>query len=237
MTEAQRQAYEYFSGEITIDCVDADGNPHLFGCRLAGAKVFPQDLDRIGKAGCKIPKYVIENKKKRNQIRGRNIPKEMIVDETYDTWKNVVRVNKKRAKDFFDDAVLNAKKAGITPTSMGLETFDGFCASMAFHHLIELEENIIRDEHHKMMKGKFDDLSTHDEDLKEHEEVWNTLKEQFGEKFAIFYNEAFQTHNECERHNLDSSNGHLYCYVLPKFNPDGSHDPWGERDVPWAAYG
>jgi len=39
--------------------------------------------------------------------------------------------------------------------------------------------------------------------------------------------------NQCSRSNLDSSGGLLFCFVLPTFYPDGSHDPWGPKDVPW----
>ena len=41
------------------------------------------------------------------------------------------------------------------------------------------------------------------------------------------------SHNECERANLDSSDGSSWCFVLPKFHKDGTHEPLGEKDAPW----
>lgn len=42
-----------------------------------------------------------------------------------------------------------------------------------------------------------------------------------------------ESHNSCARSNLDNSNGFLACYVLPQFKVDGTHEPWGDKDVPW----
>ena len=52
-------------------------------------------------------------------------------------------------------------------------------------------------------------------------------------RFQQYYQESLESHNSCERNNLDNSKGTFYCYVLPKFNEDGTHEPWGEKDVPW----
>ena len=36
--------------------------------------------------------------------------------------------------------------------------------------------------------------------------------------------------------NLDNSKGALFSWVLPKFHDDGTHEPWGPRDYPWANF-
>jgi len=61
-------------------------------------------------------------------------------------------------------------------------------------------------------------------------------RKTLGADFDTLYAQARDTENECARTNLDSSNGTLYCYVIPKgFNDDGTHEPLGPRDFPWGA--
>lgn len=106
---------------------------------------------------------------------------------------------------------------------------DGFSVMMAAHSLIKIEERIIKAEW-ESIKGQKDRFTNLNEERVEYAEMRQAL-ESLG-KFAA-YEEAKKSHNECARSNLDDSNGLLFCYVLPIFNPDGSHEPWGERDVPW----
>ena len=53
------------------------------------------------------------------------------------------------------------------------------------------------------------------------------------ENWKAAYDQSKISHNECERENLDDSDGSLYAFVLPEFHSDGTFEPWGERDVPW----
>ena len=65
--------------------------------------------------------------------------------------------------------------------------------------------------------------------------MWNSLVKTYGNNFEKLYEEARATQNHCARANLGSS-GILHDYVLPKFNADGTHEPWREKDVPWNDY-
>jgi hypothetical protein len=58
-------------------------------------------------------------------------------------------------------------------------------------------------------------------------------RKTLGAAFNRLYETQRREHNEAARMNLNSSNGMLYCYVVPKFNDDGTHEPLGPRDFPW----
>lgn len=54
------------------------------------------------------------------------------------------------------------------------------------------------------------------------------------ERFDEMYKRRVAEHNARTRSDLDRANGATYAFVLPTFNPDGTHEPLGPKDFPWA---
>lgn len=112
---------------------------------------------------------------------------------------------------------------------------DPFMAEMAVYSLVELEERIIGLEFF-LSYNQPNEVSNQDRIEKyklEHEALYKQLTETLGERFQAIYDHVLTEENKCARANLDNNDGRLYSYVIPKFNPDGTHEPWGPRDVPW----
>jgi hypothetical protein len=108
-------------------------------------------------------------------------------------------------------------------------------SEQAMFGLIDLETNIIRTEFYLAHNepNAVTNQSRVDGYKAEYQKLYKQLKKEFGKRFVKIYNETKQDENSCARLNLDNSSGRLNSYVLPKFNSDGTHEPWGERDVPW----
>lgn len=103
---------------------------------------------------------------------------------------------------------------------------DGFAMSMAVQSLLELERRIILAE---FRPGPVVDV---EEERARY--VAMRVKIESNSAFSAAYAEGLKGHNECARANLDNSDGHMFSVVLPKFNSNGTHDPYGDRDVPWS---
>lgn len=229
MTEAQRLAWEHFSGEATLEVRYPNGNVGSVGVNLAGRRISEVSLRWLrGHHGAKvIPKIIQPDKKVHDQTK-MGIPADLLTDdkEPVDVWKLVVKQNKENFREFSKTtADMTTGKIPGAPEGM-----DDFMAGVAVQHLFELEQQIIRNE----ISKKPDPYETPEESIAEYVEHRAEMKEALGEKFEAIYNEAKATHNECERANLDNSKGLLFCFVLPKFNDDGTHEPIGPRDFPWA---
>ena len=97
-----------------------------------------------------------------------------------------------------------------------------------FHHLVELEENIIRAEWQKT-RPKPDPYDDTVKDTQEYIKCRAEAKKVYGDKFQSIYEQSRESHNSCARTNV--KNG-LYDYVLPIFYDDGTHEPWTKNDVP-----
>lgn len=112
---------------------------------------------------------------------------------------------------------------------------DPFMAEMAVYSLVELQQRIIGLEFFLSYNppNEVSNLDRVEKYKKEHEQLYDRLKATMGKRFQPLYDECLKEENECARSNLDNNDGRLYSYVLPKFNRDGTHEPWGERDVPW----
>lgn len=64
--------------------------------------------------------------------------------------------------------------------------------------------------------------------------MYAQAKMTLGKQFQALWERHVAEANVCERNNLNNSKGKFYCYIVPKFNDDGTHDPVGEKDGPWA---
>jgi hypothetical protein len=123
----------------------------------------------------------------------------------------------------------NSLLGGMMKDKINVVSPDGkevsFAAVMALQSLIMQEEKILR------LEPKHEELQAERE---RYVGMRKVLKEKLGKDFDSFYGPVAQGHNDCARMNLDNSKGMIYCYVLPRFNDDGSHGPVGDKDYPWA---
>lgn len=237
MTPAQRQAWEFYSGDQMLDGF-RDGVPSPCRVRMAGNAPMDKDAAWLTAKGYRFPRWVKHGPKAKpfDQLRGLRLPPGLVEenskDKPFDSLSATVRTNKKRMDDMFD-STLEALDGKDAPGGelMGMN-FQQFSAMMAFQSLIRLEEDIVREEWERSM-GDDDGLTDLEEERKKYADMRSRLKSKV-ENFEEALAQARASHNECERANLDNSKGHLFCFVLPKFNDDGTHDPVGERDVPWA---
>lgn len=224
LTPAERQAYEHCSGTLTIDCLIHD-RAQPVGVDLAGGKLTKKSLEFLRRDGYKVIARVKNPNGTVKKQLDLGVPDDLMIDtgEPYDFWANIVEVNKQRARSFFDES-LNHIDGEVKEGSL-----DQFAVMMATQMLLDVEEEIIRAEHKLSLGTK--DLYT---DLEEEKVKYADMRRALEDKgLHEAYEQAKSNHNECERHNLDNSKGTLYCYVLPVFHLDGTHEPWGERDVPW----
>jgi hypothetical protein len=228
LTPAERQAYEFYSGEGRLDCLihDCAQPVHV---EMVGANVSAKSIAWLREQGYKVITNVKQPDGTVTSQLGQGIPDDLMIDtgEAYDVWKNIVATNKKRQRETFDAFLEGSQDplvAGVTIGGLSLPQ------TMVTQGLLEVEVEIIREEHNLSIGQKPDRYTDLVEERKNYAEMRAKLE---AKGFHDAYEQAKVTHNECARHNLDSSNGRMYNYVLPKFNPDGTHEPWGPRDVPW----
>ncbi len=223
LTPAEKTAYEHFSGVMSIDCRDAQGSPQIISVRMAGKGVSEEGKKSMGLKGLLAYEKVRDpSGKVTNQARAFSLPAELVlpVEEPFFFWRSVVAENRRRFREYALYG-LEAFRKKEDHGRMGLMVFT--------QHLLQLEENIVREEHSLSAGEPPDPLSTLEEDRAEYAELRKGLEAPV----LKAYRAEKKTHNECARTNLDDSDGNLFSYVLPEFSPDGTHAPWGERDVPW----
>ena len=128
-----------------------------------------------------------------------------------------------------DDGVFSSFLEGTKPGAevSGLE---GLGAMLAVESLVQQEARILQLE---MPGGGDFGKKQLPEEIRRYVKMRQEAKKVLGEDFEKFYEEGRRSHNDCARVSLDGSDGHVYDYVLPKFNDDGSHEPPGPRDIPW----
>ena len=224
LTPAERQAYEYYSGTSTLDCL-IQGRAQPVGVELEGSRVRPKNIAFLRKDGYKVIARVKDPDGTIKEQTDFGVPDDLMVDtgEPFDFWADIVKNNKQRSRDMFDEGLKHVND------NVEAGSFDEFSVMMATQCLIEVEEEIIQAEH-KLSLGEKDPYTDLEEEKIKYAEMRQALE---AKGLHDFYERAKQGHNECARENLDSSKGFLYDFVLPVFNLDGTHEPWGERDVPW----
>lgn len=219
MTPAQRQAWEYYSGNGSLDCRHPNGNVGPVNVVLASGLPCMESLNFLKQEGYKVIPQTVQGTLVTGQTRG--IPRELLSDDEapVNIWQLVVEQNRKQSEE------LCSELAGLISSEGGFEDpVSGVVVSI----MVELEESIMRWEVHG--GDEYETL----ESLKErYTRMRADLTSKLGDEFEETYAAVKGAHNECARANLESSDGFLACYVLPKFNPDGTHEAWGDRDFPW----
>lgn len=224
MTPAQRQAWKSYSGNQTIEGRHANGNVGSYGADLAGDHIHTRSIAHMRKIGwkafrcCRLyPDGEIIDQ------QGYGLPDDLFLDEkdAPDVTSEVVEQNRKASADMFD--------ACLDPEDSPFGTFK---AKMAVQYLLEAEEEIIQAEW-DLARGKPDPYTNLDEARQQYASMRKKARQSLGNRFKELMARIKQSHNSCARANLDNSDGHLFAFVLPEFHDDGSHEPVGERDVPW----
>lgn len=229
MTEAQRRAYEHYSGQSRFDVRYENGHVGPVHINMAGNKPAKGQAKWMRGQGMKIIRFVTTTGKTVDSLEGLEFPEDLIHEGTtpIDPWEKVVSQNVQNLVDTFYGCLEQAVDEGAAPFVIGASI------QMAVQFLIMKEESIIRTKWNAQVgrDEKYDDL---DRDIREYAGMRPKAEEVLGEHFAIQYDKQKKTHNECARHNL-GDHGQLFSFVLPTFNTDGTHEPWGPRDVPWGA--
>lgn len=227
MTPAQRQAFEFFSGTCIFECL-INGHSSPIRVNIAGNKrIWERDIKWMRQRGFQIIRWIKSFDKVINQVEGMEIPEDLIIDKKkpVDTVKMTIDQNKEKNRLIFKELM---EQAHLMP-----QILDNFYISMAIQFLLDLEENIIRaewEEKYKKINRHADDL--YKDDLENYISQRAELKEYLQDNFDSIYDRQKNEHNECERANLENHNHDIYCWVLPKFNDDGTHESWTEKDVP-----
>jgi hypothetical protein len=234
MTAAQLQAYEHYSGEGMLECmIEAhDGSQVLqpVSVDMAGSSISTKSLKWLRDKGYKVLRKVKLGKKVTDQAKEYNVPEDLISDETADDgnpidWQQrVVDQNMKR----FEEQFFYSLKCATDPNEP--EGMRGFAAMTMMGTLMLQEETIIRAEWEEQ-RGQPDEYTNLPRERERYARYRAELEKV--DNWRERYDESKKSHNECARFNLDNSSGHSYSWVLPEFNSDGTHEPWGDKDVPW----
>lgn len=235
MTPMQRKAWEFHGGTITFEAICANGRLDLVGVKVAGNTLRTQDLEwlRVHKKA-KIIRYIKRgpNSKVVDQLAEiTGVPEDLVHDEVVDVLSLRTKQHWEGEYNTFLSFVESTKRGGGRKAGMSLE---GAVHAMSFlmvgQFLIRREEAIIRAEW-ELSKGK--EIY---EPLADLVESYRQMRRDAADVQDIegILVQARTTHNHCARTNLDNSNGYIAAFVLPAFNADGTHEPWGERDVPWS---
>lgn len=234
MTPMQRKAWEFHAGTMTFEAVGASGWTTPVGLALAGNTLKKRDQEwlRVHQK-VKLIRYVKRgpNSKAVDQLEGFNIPVDLIHEGEVDVVSTAIKQNKEREYSTFLSCVESAKRGIGRKVGMSMEgAMHAMSFSLIGQYLIMKEEVIIQTEW-ELSKGKeiYEPLAN----LVEEYQQMRRDAADIPDIDAIIQS-VRATHNSCARANLDNSNGLFGGFVLPVFNADGTHEPWGERDVPWA---
>lgn len=231
MTPAQKKAWEYFSGEITVHCYNESDPKYVkhtaVNLQTAGRCPNKKSIEWFNEQwlskGFKIIKNITSYGKVTNQTDGYLFPEEFIYwnAEPIDVTKLIIAQNTERNFKMAEEIF---KNCADDPNDFSLRM-------VATTILIDIEQEIIRAEW-KAYKGDPDFYDDVEDSKKRYETLIGIAKSRLEKSFDIVYADAKKTHNECAATNLKNSKGALFCFVLPEFNDDGTHKPWGPEDVP-----
>ena len=146
MTKVQRQAWEHYSGTGHFDVVYSNGNTGPVGVEMAGNKLQPSSEKWLREHKGLILKWTFGNGKKKpatNQLKGFDIPKDLVSTEQGTTKKTAVDIHQNVVDQNvanFDAMFYSCADALEKNKEPNLE----FAAMMAFNRIIEVEEGIIR---------------------------------------------------------------------------------------------
>lgn len=218
LTEAQRVAYEHYSGQARFEVRYPSGSVTPIHLEMSGNKPQKGQAEWMREQGMKIIRFTTTSGKTVDNLEGYDIPADLVhADLTpIDPWAEVVAQNIQGEIDMFYSC---------------LESPAGFAVQMAMTILIQKEESIIRQEWNASV-GRNDGYDNIPREIEGYKGMRAKAEEVMGDAFPAAYESSRATHNSCARANLGES-GVLSSFVLPKFNVDGTHEPWGPRDVPW----
>lgn len=221
LTQAERQAWEFYSGEIVVNCL-LHGRAAFAKVETCGPHINERSIAWLREKGYRV--LARSQSTATGTVTDQTtlgVPPDLLVEtgEPPDMWGSIITQNQERADTLFE-GLLARKELGPFPSII------------AGQHLLELEKGIIREEY-RLSKGLPPDPYTN---LTAERAHYSKLRAKLVDAGLLqIYEQNKAENNASERQNLDNSNGTIYCYVLPTFYPDGTHEPWGERDVPWAA--
>jgi hypothetical protein len=232
MSAAQKQAYEFYSGDAHFDVIYEAGYHGavkdyygVVSVKMAGKFLMPSQEKWLRARHCKIIKNLKNSytNKIENQTKGYSLPKDLIIDNPIplDFEKNIVDQNMQQSEDIFFFALEEAIKDSLVSS---------FAALTVFGLLLE-QENLIISSDWKASKGQPDVYYDKELEKQRYANMREALEKV--ENWKTYYDEHKLSHNNCERENLDNSDGELYAFVLPEFHSDGTYEPWGDKDVPW----
>ena len=224
MTPAQHQAWLSCSGNATIEGRHANGNVGPYGADFAGGRIHKRSIAHMRKIGWKaFRRCRLHPDGEIIDQQNLGLPDDLLLDEdgAPDVTSEIVEQNRQASADMFD--------ACLDPDDGSFGTFK---AQMAIQYLLEIEEEIIQAEW-DASRGKPDPYTDLGKSRQQYAEMRRKARQSLGGRFDELMAGVKESHNSCARANLDNSDGRLFAFVLPEFHDDGSHDPVGERDVPW----
>ena len=228
MTSRQRQAWEHYAGTALLEGIDEEGQVLSFDVDLHGDRVAPSGVELLRKHKVKIPRYVKMGRRTVDQLRGQKLPDDLVLKNTkaeaIDVFGKVVNQNLASSEELFRHSL---EFAGDESNP---EPMRGMAVMTAMGVLMSQEELIIQGEWHAQ-KGK--PLPHHDDEQEKARYVRMRAFLEKCEGWEEVYKQSKESHNSCARTNLDNSKGVIYSFVLPEFHSDGTHEPWGPKDVPW----
>jgi len=251
MDAAQKQAWVFNSGESILNGRDESGATITFYVPLMGGKVSQDQIEQLRDKEIKIfDKVTTQTDDPESIGEALGIPEDLLILEPTDPWEGIVQQNQERMDEFSKmtaqmvmgttgdplvDAMAGGLPAGSAGQLSGVDLDDGgmsdgimgLMAGVAMTGLLKIEEEIIRGEWEP--NDKYHDP----EGTKtRYVALRQDLKSQFGDQFDSIYAQTKASNNSCARTNLDNSDRHMFCFVLPEFYDDGTHEPWVENDVP-----
>lgn len=233
LNEAQKQAYEFFAGTDIIDCW-VPKHDYLQGAsiELAGPYISERSCEWLRQKGWRVLRKIKDHRGRIiDQAKRLRVPEDLVIDQTGDNGEPIDAQAKVVEQNMahFEDQFFAALKFATDDSEP--ENMRGFAAMTMFGTLMLQEETIMRAEWAEQ-RGKPDKYTDLPRERARYAKMRAELEKVEG--WREHYDQSKGSHNECARHNLDNSKGHLFSFVLPEFHSDGSHEPWGERDVPWA---
>lgn len=223
LTKAQKLAWSYYSGDQDFNYVTPQGTYGIGRCKTQRDKeILPKDIEWIRNREWKIVRQTVDyNGKVHDILKVLLVPEDLLTpttDPPVDVWRHIVKENRSNMDGMGRAAAKQALREDEDPRLRGL------MAGMAITTLLEIEDEIIRDEWSFQQKGKPDRYTDRVESLQRYVALRGDLQESFGDQFQGWYDQIKETHNSCARHN--------HSWVLPKFNADGTHDPLTDENVP-----
>ena len=234
MTDAQRQAWNHYRGNDTIEGRHQNGSVGPYGVRFAGNRINQKDLAHMKKIGWKAFRRcrLYPNGDVIEQAEKFDLPEEILLDEdgAVNVTAEVVSQNRRAEMEIFEGCL---KSVSETMSILGATKPEAmFEAQMAAHSVVSREEEMIQLEWDDS-RGKPDPYVSLPDARQEYAEMRRKGQEAIGDAFDGLIVQQRTSHNSCARANLDNTDGSSFSFVLPEFNDDGTHPPVGERDVPW----